>query len=499
MPKFSTYDGSSDPFDHIMHYRQLMTLDIGNDVLLVQSIPRQPTRNISTPANIKMQDNESLREFVKRFGQAVLQVEAYSMDAVLQIFKRSICPGTPFFRPPQQILVAGQTSRRGAERSAKLPDQPRPSDRKARRAKSPGTAIPHTPLHILREAPPMIRDLSNFRWPEPPRGGRRPEGIIVRSVPTIRSTTTLRRHAGASLLGEKLIRAGHLKQYLRSYAGGRDASRNHNSGTPTAPSAPKAIINYINGCPFDEEYDSKRKRQKLLRAASMLQAGPVTLNVQFLVVQDLSPFNVILGRTWLHYMKAIPSTYHQMHEKQGSARRIHHFLSLVVHLTNSKLLSPADKDPPTVDPLQAIQISEEGTYLTYISSLLTPEKTWNIQDALRQSHDVFAWAHSDMKGIHPSIISHKLNILPTARPVRQKVKRFHPNRQKIIRDEIDKLLEAGFIREVEYPDWLANVMVVPKKEGKWRVCVDYTNLNNACPKDSFLLPRIDQIVDSTTG
>ncbi|RVW28621.1 Transposon Ty3-I Gag-Pol polyprotein [Vitis vinifera] len=53
--------------------------------------------------------------------------------------------------------------------------------------------------------------------------------------------------------------------------------------------------------------------------------------------------------------------------------------------------------------------------------------------------------------------------------------------------------------EVDYPEWLANVVVVPKKEGKWRVCVDYTNLNNACPKDSFPLPRIDQIVDSTAG
>ena len=91
-----------------------------------------------------------------------------------------------------------------------------------------------------------------------------------------------------------------------------------------------------------------------------------------------------------------------------------------------------------------------------------------------------------MKGIHPSIVSYKLNVLPIVRPVRQRVRRFHPDRQKIIRDEIDKLLEAGFIREVEHLDWLANLVVVPKKEGKWRVCVDYTNLNNACPKDSFL-------------
>lgn len=59
------------------------------------------------------------------------------------------------------------------------------------------------------------------------------------------------------------------------------------------------------------------------------------------------------------------------------------------------------------------------------------------------------------------------------------------------------MLVVRFIREVDYPKWLANVVVVPKKEGKWRVCVDYTNLNNVCPKDSFLLPWIHQIVNYT--
>ncbi|KAL6340356.1 hypothetical protein AAG906_005808 [Vitis piasezkii] len=176
---------------------------------------------------------------------------------------------------------------------------------------------------------------------------------------------------------------------------------------------------------------------------------------------------------------------------------MHPSLSPAMHVTNSNYWVRGQRSP--ADPLQTIQISEESTHLTNISSIMTPEETQNMQNALRRNHDVFAWAHSDMKGIHPSITSHRLNVLPTARPIRQKVRRFHPDRQKIIRIEIDKLLEAGFIREVDYPDWLANVVVVPKKEGKWRVCVDYTNLNNACPKDSFPLPRIDQIVDSTTG
>ena len=66
-------------------------------------------------------------------------------------------------------------------------------------------------------------------------------------------------------------------------------------------------------------------------------------------------------------------------------------------------------------------------------------------------------------------------------------------------DEVNKLLTAKFIREVHYPEWLANVVMVKKANGKWRMCVDFTDLNQACPKDSFPLPRIDQLVDSTAG
>ena len=79
------------------------------------------------------------------------------------------------------------------------------------------------------------------------------------------------------------------------------------------------------------------------------------------------------------------------------------------------------------------------------------------------------------------------------------MRRFHSYRHQIIQAEVDNLLRAGFIREVKYPKWLANVVVVPKKGGKWRICVDYTDLNEACPKESFLFPRIDQIVDVSAG
>ena len=84
--------------------------------------------------------------------------------------------------------------------------------------------------------------------------------------------------------------------------------------------------------------------------------------------------------------------------------------------------------------------------------------------------------------------SHKLNVVSSAKPVRQRIRRSHPNRHPFIQDKVDNLLKFGFVRVVRYPEWLANVVVVPKKRDKWRVCVDYTDLNDACSKDNFPLP-----------
>ena len=104
-----------------------------------------------------------------------------------------------------------------------------------------------------------------------------------------------------------------------------------------------------------------------------------------------------------------------------------------------------------------------------------------------------------MVGINLTVASHELNIIHMARLVRQKVRRFHPDRHQIIQTKVENLLRVCFIREVKYPERLANVVVVPKKGGKWRVCVDYTDFNEACPKDSFPLPYIDQIVNVAAG
>jgi hypothetical protein len=120
-------------------------------------------------------------------------------------------------------------------------------------------------------------------------------------------------------------------------------------------------------------------------------------------------------------------------------------------------------------------------------------------DFLRANVEIFAWSPSDMPGILRDVAEHSLDIRAGARPVKQHLHRFDEEKRRAIGEEVHKLTAAGFIKEVFHPEWLANPVLVKKKGGKWRMCVDYTGLNKACPKVPYPLPRIDQIVDSTAG
>ena len=97
------------------------------------------------------------------------------------------------------------------------------------------------------------------------------------------------------------------------------------------------------------------------------------------------------------------------------------------------------------------------------------------------------------------VVEHALKIRPGSKPVKQCLCRFDEEKHRAIGEEIAKLLVAGFIKEVYDLEWLANPILVRKKSGKWRMCVDYMGLNKVCPKDLFPLPHIDQVVDSPSG
>jgi hypothetical protein len=104
-----------------------------------------------------------------------------------------------------------------------------------------------------------------------------------------------------------------------------------------------------------------------------------------------------------------------------------------------------------------------------------------------------------MIGVPRELAEHPLHVRPDPKPVKQPLWHFAEDKMKAIGEEIARLLVAGFIMEVFYPDLLANPVLVLKKNNTWRMCIDYTSLNKACPKDPFALLRIDQVIDSTAG
>ncbi|RVW27781.1 hypothetical protein CK203_106858 [Vitis vinifera] len=315
VPKFSTYDGTNDPFDHIMHYRQLMTLDIGNDALLCKVFPASlQGQALSWFHRLPPNSVDNFRDLSEAFCGTVLMLCSTQAEyqhppehknerqRILEGICETIWPSRtpnrglqhgrcptdlqkkhlsrhPFFeslakKPPttmddlfrrankysmleddvraatQQVLVAGRASRDNVDRHAKPPDRPKPVDRRQDGPSRPDRP-PITPLSISYEKLlPMIQGLSDF--------------------------------SSADLVQASVI--GHMGHSLAGLEN------------------PGRILSGFNGSSTTSLGD----------IILPVRAGPVTLNVQFSVVQELSPFNVILGRTWLHYMKAIPSTYHQM-------------------------------------------------------------------------------------------------------------------------------------------------------------------------------------------
>ena len=159
-----------------------------------------------------------------------------------------------------------------------------------------------------------------------------------------------------------------------------------------------------------------------------------------------------------------------------------------------------EKEVNEMEALETVILAKDETAkTTRIGITLSPKMRAKLVQFLQENLDVFAWSHEDMPGIPTEVIQHKLNVNPERKPVQQRRKAFAPERDQAIRDEVARLLTAGVIREVYYPDWLANVVLVKKANEKWRTCVDFTDLNKACSKDNFPLPRIDQLVDSTVG
>ncbi|XP_052312616.1 uncharacterized protein LOC112328848 [Populus trichocarpa] len=152
---------------------------------------------------------------------------------------------------------------------------------------------------------------------------------------------------------------------------------------------------------------------------------------------------------------------------------------------------------PIAEELETINVgSDQLKKELKIGTLVTSEQRTKMIALLQEYADVFAWSYEDMPGLDTNIVVHKIPLEEGCKPVKQKLRRAHPDVWIKVKAELEKQWDAGFLEVVRYPQWVSNIVVVPKKEGKIRVCVDFRNLNKASPKDDFPLPHIDVLVDN---
>ncbi|GKU95478.1 hypothetical protein SLEP1_g8835 [Rubroshorea leprosula] len=179
----------------------------------------------------------------------------------------------------------------------------------------------------------------------------------------------------------------------------------------------------------------------------------------------------------------------------------HHAADSIPHPLNTNITLepyPIGFKIPQLETYDGTKDPDDHLHAFY-SCILNPEERAELIAFLRANNDVFAWTSADMPGIPTSVCQHKLSTNPLKKLVAQKRRLFGGERLQAVKEEVEKLLQAGFIRKVDYCEWVANPVLVKKANGKWRMCIDYTNLNNACPKDCYPMPSIDKLVEAASG
>ena len=205
-----------------------------------------------------------------------------------------------------------------------------------------------------------------------------------------------------------------------------------------------------------------------------------TMTTRFLVVDASSVYNMLLGRPSLNAIKSIPSAYHMMIKfptvsgvgmvrgDQRVARECYSASMKQKAVDNIYMdeIDMRDEVLTRLEPseeLEPVSLDDDPEHLAYIGSKLVEDLKILLTHFLRQNRDVFAWKQADMGGLDPTVITHRLNVSLSFKQVKQKRRSFGPKRQKAINEEVSKLLQAGAIRDVEYPEWLANVVLVKKQ------------------------------------
>nr|GEV44856.1 reverse transcriptase domain-containing protein [Tanacetum cinerariifolium] len=291
---------------------------------------------------------------------------------------------------------------------------------------------------------------------------------------------------------EELVRAGKLLKQIKEIKHGRDQSKARKKETP-AKDKPVAIY-------MIQSLRPEVKNQMVLATTSLTgfsgktiwPLGQLRLLVtigdvdhstrawmNFMIVTSLSPYNGIFGRPGIKEIQAVPSTAHGMLKFPVGEGIVTIRSTILIHVECATVIT------------SSAEVAIGGT-------LLAKGRT-ELCSILRENLDIFAWKPSNMIGVPRSVAEHRLNIREGNSLVRQKKRGQALERAKAIQAEVQKILEAGIMREVYDHDWLSNPVMVKKHDDSWRMCVDFTDLNKVCPQVCYPLPKINWKVESLCG
>ncbi|KAL0312771.1 UNVERIFIED_CONTAM: hypothetical protein Sradi_5676400 [Sesamum radiatum] len=243
-----------------------------------------------------------------------------------------------------------------------------------------------------------------------------------------------------------------------------------------------------------------------------------TCLLKLLMVDIPSVYNVVLGRPTLNAFRAIISTYYMKIKspvvggvgeaqadvlqackcyvdaiKRGKKRILDETSGEENSNKRGKDSMPGtelkEEAPVTVQSVEELFTLElipgDPDKITKIESKMKEDVREQVISYLRKNKDIFAGTTHDLEGIDPGVITHHLNLDPTIRPIKQKKQHFGPEKDKIIQGKVNKLLNAEHKREIQFLEWLSNVVLVSKPGGKWRICIDFRDLNKACPRTTI--------------
>uniref|UniRef100_A0A2N9EE12 Reverse transcriptase domain-containing protein n=1 Tax=Fagus sylvatica TaxID=28930 RepID=A0A2N9EE12_FAGSY len=529
-PRFEAYNGRTDPVAHIGHYQQTMAVSRFNDPLMCRLFPSSLGEVAMRWFNqLGRQTIDSWDQMAKAFWETYNDIDGRSEEVAIKAFKL----GLPIDSGLRQSLVKRPPS--SLVKLMNKIDQFVRLEEDGKGATPVQTVAPaQEPIYKIME---KIKREPFFVWPPKLLGNPvLGDGKLYCTYHRDTGHMTENCHMLKVHL-EKLVSAGHLNQYIDAdLSDKKEPSQvvrpSHSSSVPSA-----GVIHVIHnplcfhclfgvlqiqdakGCPPQKillynrlrsscpnVYGEQRKYgidqgsfaevmyQDLYMKLGLGEAelssftspiygfsgeptvplgktilpvltGPINLQTEFIVVKASSPYNAIMGRDWLHRMRAIPSTLHQklrfptkdgimeLNGDQVTANQC--VLAASQEPEDGEIMMTERPEKVFFDPSNPEQFFLVGSKLSAVDG----EQLLQI---LIDNRDVFAWSVYDAPSVSPELAS------------------------------------SGVIREVQYPMWLSNTVVVKKKNGKWRVCIDFTDLNKTCLKDPFPLPWIDQLVDSAS-